>query len=80
MNMPLLIIGLVLRHVLSAGGGVVVAAGAASGSQAEIIAGAITTLLSAAWSVWQKYHTKAETVAAVDAAKLAPVEDRRPPN
>jgi len=52
--MPLLIIGSVVRHLLTAGGGATAAVGISTGSEVETIAGAVVTLIGFLWSLWQK--------------------------
>lgn len=48
-----IILGLI-RHALTAGGGVLVAKGYLDAGGAETVVGAIITLIGAVWSVWDK--------------------------
>ncbi len=50
------IIGLLMRHALTAGGGAAVAAGYVAADDATAIAGALSTLAGLVWSAWQKYR------------------------
>lgn len=54
--MTVMIVGLVLRHLLTFGGGAAVTHGVATGGDVELIVGAITTLGGLLWSAWQKYQ------------------------
>ena len=56
--MPLLIVGLLARHLLTAGGAVAATSGLASASDAEAIAGAVSTLAGLLWSAYQKYQSQ----------------------
>lgn len=50
-------VGLVLRHLLTAGGGAAVAAGVLGADDAQAVSGALVTLAGVAWSYWQKRST-----------------------
>jgi len=43
-----------VRHVLTFGGGFLVANGAVTDADAQAIIGALVTLIGVAWSIWQK--------------------------
>lgn len=53
------ILGLVLRHLLTGAGAVLVAKGIADEATVSSLVGAVTTLAGIAWSVWQKYTSGA---------------------
>ncbi len=54
--MPLFVLaGLVARHLLTAGGAVVVANGIAGQSEVEQATGAIVTLVGIVWSAYKNY-------------------------
>jgi len=55
MNKTEALMGMV-RHVLTFGGGYLIASGAMDAATWEQIAGALVTLAGAAWSVYQKRH------------------------
>lgn len=48
------IIGGLVRHGLGIAAGGAVANGTLTGSQVEVVGGAITSILVVAWSIWQK--------------------------
>jgi hypothetical protein len=59
-----------IRHVLTAAGGALAADGYVTTDQVNLYVGIIMAVLGVAWSVWQKYKSKAATAAAVtDAVK-----------
>ena len=51
-------LGLLFRHLLTSGGGAIVAQGIITGDQLNQIIGAGTTLFGVALSTWQKYQAK----------------------
>lgn len=51
-----MVIGLLLRHALTAGGAIAASKGMATNSDAEAIVGAAVTLAGLLWSAWQKYQ------------------------
>lgn len=48
------LIGGVVRHVLTLGGGALVANGALDATQAETLVGAAMAIFGVAWSIWAK--------------------------
>jgi hypothetical protein len=52
------IINGVLRHLLTAGGTVLAAQGLSTSSEIEMAVGAVVTLASFGWSIWQKIQAK----------------------
>ncbi len=56
------LIGGIVRHVLTLGGGVLVTNGAIDPTQAETLVGAAMAIFGVAWSVWAKRKAPAAPV------------------
>ena len=56
--MQLMVIGLILRHLLTGAGAVVVEKGLSSSDDVQALIGALSTVAGIAWSIWQKYRTQ----------------------
>lgn len=57
--MPVLLLGLLARHLLTGVGAVVVEKGITSADEATAISGAVATLVGLLWSAWQKKRAQA---------------------
>ena len=44
----------IIRHVLTAAGGIAIATGYVTAGEVEVIVGAVVTLAGVAWSIWDK--------------------------
>jgi len=50
-----------LRHALTAGGGILVTAGLTTADGVDIAAGSVVALIGFGWSVWRKYSRQVRT-------------------
>lgn len=57
--MPVLLLGLLARHLLTGVGAVAVEKGITSTDEATAISGAVATLVGLLWSAWQKKRATA---------------------
>lgn len=57
--MPIMILGLLARHLLTGAGAVAVQQGITTTDEATAIAGAAATLFGLLWSAWQKKRAQA---------------------